>query len=123
MHATRKLWTWLAVMIAIGTMISLGYYLRVVATLWMSPADETADAAGAPSDAASGAAGINTADLPPAIAGAQVDPFLDQQADHRWYLIVPAVLAAAAAIFFGFIPQPLVEFANHAGDALSVWIS
>jgi hypothetical protein len=29
----------------------------------------------------------------------------------------------AAALFFGIIPQPLVDFAQHAGDALSVWIS
>ena len=106
-------WTWLAVIIAIGTMISLGYYLRVVATLWMSPASD-ADAAGA---------AIDTAALPPQIAGAQADPFEDPQADHRWYLVLPAVIAASAALFFGIIPQPLVEFAQHAGDALSVWIS
>jgi hypothetical protein len=28
------------------------------------------------------------------------------------------VLAAAATIFFGVIPQPLVEFAAHAGASL-----
>jgi len=104
-------WTWLAVMIAIGTMISLGYYLRVVAALWMSPAEEEE------------AAPIDTAALPPQIAGASTDPFGDPEADRRWYLVAPMVIAAAAAIFFGFIPQPLVEFAQHAGDALSVWIS
>ncbi len=104
-------WTWLAVLIVMGTRISFGYYLRVVATLWMSPADE-ADAAA-----------IDTAALPPQIAGAQADPFDDPQADRRWYLIGPAIVAAAAAVFFGVIPQPLVEFANHAGNALSVWIS
>ena len=30
-------YTWLAVFIAIGTMISLAYYLRVVAAMWMRP--------------------------------------------------------------------------------------
>src|SRR5205814_8643678 len=30
-------YTWLGVMIVIGSMISLGYYLRVVATMWMPP--------------------------------------------------------------------------------------
>lgn len=108
-------WTWLAVMIAIGTMISLGYYLRVVAALWMSPADED-EVAGAET-------AIDTADLPPQVAGAAPDPFADRRADRRWYLIGPAVLAAAAALFFGVIPQPLVEFAQHAGNSLSVWIS
>ncbi|MCC6755215.1 MAG: NADH-quinone oxidoreductase subunit N [Solirubrobacterales bacterium] len=92
-------WTWLAVMIAIGTMISLGYYLRVVAVLWMTPGDESE------------------------ATGTGRDPFSDPRADRRWYLIGPALIAAAAAIFFGVIPQPLVEFAGHAGDALSVWIS
>jgi NADH-quinone oxidoreductase subunit N len=135
-------------MIAIGTMISLGYYLRVVAALWMSPAEgEESVAAGTapavtgspsataaaapsdaavaavPSDAAAAAAGIDTASLPPQIAGAQADPFADPQADRRWYLLAPALIATAAALFFGIIPQPLVDFAQHAGDALSVWIS
>ncbi|HMW45910.1 MAG TPA: hypothetical protein PKD47_08485, partial [Solirubrobacterales bacterium] len=103
----------LAVMIAIGTMISLGYYLRVVATVWMSPADESEAAA----------ASIDTAALPPQIAGAQADPFTDSRADRRWYLVAPALIAMAAALFFGVIPQPLVDFAQHAGNALSVWIS
>lgn len=107
-------WTWLAVMIAVGTMISLGYYLRVVATMWMGKAEE---------EPVEVDASLGTAALPPQIAGAQVDPFDDPQADRRWYLIAPAIIAAAAALFFGIIPQPLVEFAQHAGDALSVWIS
>ena len=33
-------YTWLGVMIAIGTMISLAYYLRVIAAVWMRPAAE-----------------------------------------------------------------------------------
>ncbi len=33
-------YTWLGVAIAIGTMISLAYYLRVVAAVWMRPAPE-----------------------------------------------------------------------------------
>ena len=33
-------YTWLGVAIAIGTMISLAYYLRVVAAIWMRPAAE-----------------------------------------------------------------------------------
>ena len=116
-------WTWLAVMIAIGSMISLGYYLRVVAALWMSPAEDApGTATGPPSDVAAAAAGVESATLPPQIAGAQ-DPFEDARADRRWYLVAPVLLATAAAVFFGVIPQPLIEFAQHAGDSLSVWIS
>jgi NADH-quinone oxidoreductase subunit N len=92
-------YTWLAVFIAVGTMISLAYYLRVVATMWMRPGGETA--------------------ATPAIAGAspEADP-IDPEAGRRIYLAAPALLAAAAVVFFGVIPQPLVEFAEHAGSSL-----
>jgi NADH-quinone oxidoreductase subunit N len=92
-------YTWLAVFIAVGTMISLAYYLRVVAAMWMRPGGEPA--------------------ATPAIAGAspEADP-IDPTAGRRWYLVGPALLAAAATIFFGVIPQPLVEFAEHAGASL-----
>jgi NADH-quinone oxidoreductase subunit N len=94
-------YTWLAVFIAVGTMISLAYYLRVVAAMWMRPGGEAAPTA------------------TPAIAGAspEADP-IDPDAGRRPYLVGPALLAAAGAIFFGVIPQPLVEFAQHAGASL-----
>jgi NADH-quinone oxidoreductase subunit N len=90
---------WLAVFIAVGTMISLAYYLRVVAAMWMRPGAEASAA--------------------PAIAGAspEADP-IDSDAGRRLYLVAPAVLAAAATVFFGVIPQPLGEFAEHAGASL-----
>ena len=95
-------YTWLAVFIAVGTMISLAYYLRVVAAMWMRPGGEA-----------------TAARAKPAIAGAspEADP-IDPQAGGRPYLVVPALLAAAAVVFFGIVPQPLVEFAQHAGAAL-----
>jgi NADH-quinone oxidoreductase subunit N len=81
-------------------MISLAYYLRVVAAMWMRPEADSA---------------VGT----PAIAGAapEADP-LDPEAGRRWYLVAPALLAAAATIFFGIVPQPLVDFASHAGASL-----
>ncbi|HEX8753067.1 MAG TPA: proton-conducting transporter membrane subunit, partial [Solirubrobacterales bacterium] len=93
-------YTWLAVFIAVGTMISLAYYLRVVAAMWMRPEGEAPKAR-------------------PAIAGAspEADP-VDPEAGRRPYLVAPAVLAAAAAVFFGVIPQPLVDFASHVGASL-----
>ncbi|HTU14381.1 MAG TPA: NADH-quinone oxidoreductase subunit N [Solirubrobacterales bacterium] len=106
-------WTWLGVMIAVGTMISLAYYLRVVAAIWMSPDPEE-----------SPAREIDTAALPAAVAGAaRGNEFSDAKAAGRWYLIGPAIIAAAATIFFGVIPQPLVEFAQHAGDALATYLA
>jgi NADH-quinone oxidoreductase subunit N len=82
-------------------MISLAYYLRVVAAMWMRPEGEIA------------------ADGQPAIAGAspEADP-VDPKAGRRVELLAPALVAAAATIFFGVIPQPLVDFAAHAGASL-----
>jgi len=93
-------YTWLAVFIAVGTMISLAYYLPVIAAMWMR--GESSSPAGTP-----------------AIAGAspEADP-VDAEAGRRWNLAGPALLAAAATVFFGVIPQPLVEFAERAGSAL-----
>jgi hypothetical protein len=56
---------------------------------------------------------------PPAIAGAspEADP-IDLDAGRRIYLVGPALLAAAATVFFGVVPQPLVKFAEHAGASL-----
>ncbi|MBS1888869.1 MAG: NADH-quinone oxidoreductase subunit N [Actinobacteria bacterium] len=97
---------WLAVFIAVGTMISLAYYLRVVAAMWMTPGQAVAGGPGGPEPT-------------PVISGAspEVDP-VDPRAGTRWYLVAPAVLAAAITVFFGVIPQPLVEFASHAGASL-----
>ncbi|HVS99960.1 MAG TPA: NADH-quinone oxidoreductase subunit N [Solirubrobacterales bacterium] len=91
---------WLAIFIVGGTMISLAYYLRVVAAMWMRPETEVGGAT-------------------PAIAGAspEADP-VDPDAGRRWYLVAPAVLAAGITVFLGVIPQPLVDFATHAGASL-----
>jgi hypothetical protein len=34
-------------------------------------------------------------------------------------VVLVAVLAAAATLFFGIIPQPLFDLVHHAGSALS----
>jgi NADH-quinone oxidoreductase subunit N len=99
-------YTWLAVAIAIGTMISLAYYLRVVAAVWMRPAATPAPPAEMP-----------------AIAGASPEAdVIDPDAGRRPYLVGPALFAAAATIFFGVIPQPLVAWAEHAGAALAQFL-
>jgi NADH-quinone oxidoreductase subunit N len=92
-------YTWLAVMIAIGTMISLAYYLRVIAAIWMKPSASAAEPPAGPV---------------PVIAGAS------QEADRRWPLITAiAVFGAAATVFFGVIPSPLVDWAANAGEAIA----
>jgi NADH-quinone oxidoreductase subunit N len=97
-------YTWLAVFIAVGTMISLAYYLRVVAAMWMRPENEVAGSAPSATPVISG-------------ASPEADP-VDPDAGRRWYLVGPAVLAAAVTVFLGVIPQPLVDWATHAGASL-----
>jgi NADH-quinone oxidoreductase subunit N len=93
-------YTWLGVMIVIGSMISLGYYLRVVAAMWMPPR-------GAP-EAQAGAR--------PAIAGGS--PEADAQRDVPATAV--AVVFGAASLFFGIIPSPLFHLAQDAGRSLGL---
>jgi len=113
-------YTWLAVAIAIGTMISLAYYLRVVAAVWMRPAAEPA-----PPEAA---------DMPAMAGGAPQDDETRDEPARQWPplgpsghplgtrcppILVLTVLAAGATIFFGVLPSPLVDWASNAGQALA----
>jgi NADH-quinone oxidoreductase subunit N len=95
-------YTWLGVVIVIGSIISLGYYLKVIAAMWMRPASagevSTVDASGAPR-----------------LAGA--DPVTDSA---NWEVTLVAVLAGAAIVVFGVIPTPLLNLADHAGKALGL---
>ncbi len=125
-------YTWLGVVIVIGSMISLGYYLPVVAAMWMR---EAPAAAGSGSKGAAGP----PAPLPgalPALAGGS--PELDEEGaltpaggdgglpgragrGLQPEVVFVAVLAAAATIFFGIIPQPLFDFVHHAGSSLGLF--
>lgn len=94
--------TWLGIVIVVGSMISLGYYLRVVATVWMSPA-----AAARPD---------LPAVVPAPVAGGS------PEVDHRspkLALIVAAALAALCVAAFAW-PEPLFDLARDAGSALAL---
>jgi NADH-quinone oxidoreductase subunit N len=96
--AVESDYTWLAIAIAIGTMISLAYYLRVVAAVWMRPAADEGTL--------------------PAIAGGS--PEADEPTGARCRVIIGlTVLAAAATVFFGVVPSPLVDWAGEAGAAVN----
>ncbi len=100
-------YTWLGVMIAIGTMISLAYYLRVCAAIWMRPAAERPPrASGMPAIAGA------SQEAPPATG-------LPGAPGTRCRVIVGlALLATAATVFFGIVPSPLIEWAANAGEAI-----
>ncbi|HEX4107127.1 MAG TPA: NADH-quinone oxidoreductase subunit N [Solirubrobacteraceae bacterium] len=99
--AVNRGYTWLGVIIVIGSMISLGYYLRVIAAIWMRPAPEESSALAAP-----GAL--------PAIAGASPETDV-----LHWELYAVAVACAAAAVVLGIVPQPLIDLMAHTGHAFN----
>ena len=99
--------TYLGVAIAIGTMISLAYYLRVVAAVWMRPGVEAAPAM---------AGGAPEADAEGTAAAGQ------PKGTRCLAIIVPAAVCAAGTVFFGVIPSPLVDWANHAGASILAFL-
>lgn len=115
---------WLAVMIALGTMISLAYYLRVIAAVWMRPAyhsDPTPEAGHRVLPAMAGGS-------PEADEVGTATPIADPNAAppdrsvggiHCPVIIGLTILAAAATVFFGIIPTPLVEFVSGAGESIT----
>ncbi len=119
-------YTWLGIVLVIGSMISLGYYLRVVATIWMSgsPAPAPSAPGGGEIWLAPIAGGSPEADddptLGPSVAGGDSDswPTAAQSIPHPEIAFV-AILFSAACIFFGIFPSPLFNLAAHAGNALA----
>jgi NADH-quinone oxidoreductase subunit N len=101
---------WLGVVIVLGSAISLAYYLRVIAAVWMRSA---ADAPARP-PLATGAR--------PAIAGGSAEA-TEAAARPRGVVhvevVVVAVVCAVATIVFGIYPDPLLDVARDAGAALT----
>jgi NADH-quinone oxidoreductase subunit N len=113
-------YTWLAIVLVIGSMISLGYYLRVVATIWM----RSAVAAPIPAAAGGGPGAGGPGKLAP-IAGGSLEADEWEQGPGPAgaalaypELLIVAVGFAAATIFFGIFPSPLFHLASHAANAL-----
>ena len=105
-------YAWLGVVIVVGSMISLGYYLPVIAAMWMREAP-----AGAPGPASSGAL--------PALAGGSSE--LDEEPSDapaarfpQPEVLLVALIAGAATIFFGVIPQPLFNLVGNLAGALGL---
>lgn len=88
-------YSWLAVVIVLGSAVSLTYYLRVIAAIWMG-------ATSAASKIAPGEA---------VLAGGA------PEASKNRELVVIAVIAAAATVIFGVWPDPLLDLARDAAIA------
>jgi NADH-quinone oxidoreductase subunit N len=96
-------YAWLAVVIVLGSAVSLAYYLRVLATMWMRSAPSL---------------GALTR---PAIAGGspEAPPVPAPVRGRHPEVAFVAVLCAGGTLFFGIIPQPLFDLVHGAGSALT----
>jgi NADH-quinone oxidoreductase subunit N len=114
---------WLAVFIVVGSAISLAYYLRVIAAVWMrSPSDAADRLAALPEGVRARpqiAGGSPEADES-APAAVVVEPDEAPLGTRRFQpeVVAVAVLCAAATVFFGIYPSPLLDVARDAGAAL-----
>ena len=92
-------YTWLGVVIVIGSMVSLAYYLKVIAAMWMldAPVPGTALATGRP-----------------AMAGGSPEADAARAQPETWAV---ALLFGGATLFFGIVPSPLFDLAVDAGRA------
>ena len=102
-------YTWLGVVIVIGSMISLAYYLPVIAAMWMREAP------------AAGRTPPRTGGLPALAGGSpELDAETDAAGGGSWEVGLVAVLGGAATLFFGIVPQPLFDLVHSAGSALGL---
>jgi NADH-quinone oxidoreductase subunit N len=94
-------YTWLGIAIVIGSVLSLGYYLRVVAAMWMGRYE------------------VELPSVPPR----RVKPVSgwSPEADTRAQPEVAAVaiVCAVLTVLFGLWPEPLFDAARDVGTALS----
>jgi NADH-quinone oxidoreductase subunit N len=121
-------YTWLGVMIVIGSMISLGYYLPVVAAMWMRRGPGQQPSRQEPLPAlAGGSPELDRPQAPqaePAAEAPQPEPAAEARDPSNGgrapEVALVAVLAAAATIFLGIVPQPLFNLVRGAGAALGL---
>jgi NADH-quinone oxidoreductase subunit N len=101
-------YTWLAVFIVVGSMISLAYYLKVVAVMWMTPSEADAGAA-APAPLPGGDQ--------PILAGGS-----DEATGWRGQgeVVAVAVVFGLLTLILGIVPSPLFDAVRDAGAALGL---
>jgi NADH-quinone oxidoreductase subunit N len=93
-------YTWLGIVIVVGSVVSLAYYLRVIAVMWMGRGE--VELPSVPRRRVKPAAGWS----PEAEARAQPE------------VAAVAIVFAAASILFGIFPDPLFDAARDMGTSL-----
>jgi NADH-quinone oxidoreductase subunit N len=96
-------YAWLGVAIVVGSIISLGYYLRVIAVMWLGSVEVELPS---PSPTPRRAARVSG-----------WSPEADARAQPE--VVFVAVVAAAATLFFGILPNPLFDAAREVGTSLA----
>jgi NADH-quinone oxidoreductase subunit N len=125
-------YAWLGIVIVIGSAVSLAYYLRVVAAVWMrSPSEVPAPLVRARPVIAGGSAEADDEDRAagrePGATSAIVESDFETSEPVRRTLrqpevVVVAVVCALATLAFGIYPEPLFSVAKDAGDAIRTLI-
>ena len=116
-------YTWLAVMIAVGTMISLAYYLRGDRGRLDAPCvPRRPDSRDGPQGAAGDGRGSPEAGRGE-FAGTAVAREGRIGGIRCPVIIGLTIVRAAATVFFGIIPSPLVDFVSGAGESILAGLS
>jgi NADH-quinone oxidoreductase subunit N len=102
-------YTWLAVFIVVGSMISLAYYLKVIAAIWMTPSEAEAGEPVAPAPLPGG-------DQPVLAGGSDEAPGLRAQGE----VVAVAVVFGALTLILGVAPSPLFDAVRDVGAALGL---
>ena len=110
-------YTWLGVFIVVGSMLSLAYYLRVIAAMWMRPAvcTELTPAAAGVGGRPALAGGAASDPLDPTVAASEGTRRAEPE------VVFVAVLFGAATLVGGIVPSPLFNLVDHAGGALGIF--
>jgi NADH-quinone oxidoreductase subunit N len=121
-------YAWLGIVIVIGSAVSLAYYLRVIAAVWMRSASESLLVRGRPAMAGGspeaddearaagrepGAVDVRSVEVDDGGNGTVAGRLLQPE------VVFVALVCAAATIFFGIYPEPLFNVARDAGNALT----
>jgi NADH-quinone oxidoreductase subunit N len=127
-------YAWLGVAIVVGSAISLVYYLRVIAAVWMRPASDAAPVGHVPGARPAMAGGSQEADAEESssVPARRHDTTVDSlsvddgdDADERGRrlrqpeVVFVAVLCGLATVAFGVWPDPLFELARDAGASIA----
>ncbi|MFP5362056.1 MAG: NADH-quinone oxidoreductase subunit N [Thermoleophilia bacterium] len=102
-------YTWLAVFIVVGSMISLAYYLKVIAAIWMTPSEAVAGGAAAPAPLPGG-------DQPVLAGGSDEATGMRAQGE----VVAVAVVFGLLTIVLGVVPSPLFDVMRDVGAALGL---